>query len=197
MEKYCKNCNSYKNFDQYHKHKKGQFGLYPICKMCRKNNLNINKECVSIKVCNTCKKRLNSNFFYKNKNTSSGLTSNCKECYHIKRSENQSRIENYMKIIVNKFKRKNKINFGVFELIRKYNQQGKKCFISNHNMTHLIDTKGRTDNIYNASIIPIKKKDIYNIEDVKLGINLFYSVGKKYDMDTNNILRIYNELTNN
>ena len=199
MEKYCKNCNSYKKFDQYHKHKKGQFGLYPICKLCRKNKKNVNSSNNNIthKVCSNCKKRFDSEHFYKNSNTKTGLTSNCKKCYLEKRSKNQSKIENYMRIILTKFQKKHKTKFKINELIRKYNQQDKKCFISNHNMTHIIDIKGRTDNIYNASIIPINKKDCYDIDDIKLGINLFYSVGKKYDLNTDKILQIYRELTNN
>ena len=197
MEKYCKKCHLYKKFDQYHKHKKGQFGLYSICKLCRKEHKPTKIKNVSNKLCNICNKRYDSDYFYKNKNSKDGLTSNCKTCYLKKRSKNQSKLENYMKIILHKFQKKNKTNFGVIELIRIYNQQDKKCFISKHNMTHIIDTKGRTDNIYNASIIPILKKDCYNIDDIKLGINLFYSVGKKYDMDTRSILKIYNELTNN
>tara|TARA_E500000178_G_C16961683_1_gene726355 strand:- start:233 stop:850 length:618 start_codon:yes stop_codon:yes gene_type:complete len=201
MEKYCKKCNQYKQFNQYHKHKKGQFGLYPICKLCRKNsNINqinnfdlINTE---FKTCNSCNLKLNSDKFYKNKNTKSGLTPSCKKCYLENRSINQSKVENYMRIILGKFKKNHQVNFNELELIRCYNNQDKKCFISNHTMSHLVDTKGRSDNIFNASIIPINKKDIYEIDDIKLGINLFYSVGKIYNLSTDKVLVLYEELTN-
>ena len=45
------------------------------------------------------------------------------------------------------------------------------------------------------SFIPIHKKKEYTIDDIKLGINLFYSVGKIYNLDSEKILNIYKELS--
>ena len=197
MEKYCKTCQIYKKFTDFHKHKKGQFGLYPECKLCRKNNYKLknNDYTTNIKKCKNCNLNLESKYFYKNKNLKSGLTSRCKKCFLQRRSENQSKLENYMNIILQRFNKKNKGIFDVNQLVRRYNQQRGNCFISNHKMTHIIDTKGRCDNIFNASIIPIKEKKEYGIDDIKLGINLFYSVGKIYNLDSDKILNIYKELS--
>ena len=192
MEKYCKKCNNYKSFNDFHKHKNGLFGLYSICKCCRKNqNIEIIQENIR---CKDCHELMESSKFYKNKNSKNGLTSRCKECYLLNRSKNQSKIENYMKIILNKFNKKYKNNITITELIRRYNQQNKKCFITKHYMTHKIDKKGRSDDIFNISIIPNEDKERYEINDVKLAINLFYSVSKKYNLDTESILKVYDEL---
>lgn len=197
MEKYCRNCKLYKKFDMYHKHKNGLFGLYSICKLCRKNKDCNFKVDISDKKCKNCLKVLKINQFYKNKNNKDGLQSDCKICYLEKRSKNQSKIDSYMKTLINKFINLNKIDvtFDQNDLIRLYFSQDKKCFITKHLMTHNVDTKGRIDNIYNVSIMPIVDKKELNIEDIKLVINLFYSVGIKYKLDSNKILSIYNELT--
>ncbi len=197
MEKYCNKCKLYKKFEEFNKHKKGKYGLYSICKVCRKNIYDKKSQEINLnyKNCNTCLKRLPINQFYKNKNVKSGVVGSCKVCYLKNRSKNQSKIENYMKIILNKFKKKHKTDIKLIELIRTYNFQQKRCFISKHKMTHIIDNKGRSDNIFNISIIPLEKKKIYKINDIRLAINLFDSVSKKYNLDTEKILEIYKELT--
>lgn len=194
MEKYCKKCKKYQTFNNFHKHKNGQFGLYPICKSCRKNNICREEIKDENLYCKFCNQTLNSCNFFKNKNSKNGFCNICKNCTLIKRSENSSKLDNYFKIIFNKFSKKNKTNFTIMELKRCYHQQNKKCFISDHIMTHIVDKKGRTDNIFNISILPIVDKEVYNIEDIKLTINLFYSVSKKYNFSTKNILDIYREL---
>lgn len=198
MEKYCKNCSKYKSFNEFHKHKNGMFGLYSICKLCRKNNkFTTNNRIKTIENnirCKDCLKTMNSKFFYKNNNSKNGFTTRCKDCYLLNRSNNQSKIENYLKLILDKFKKKHKITFTVQELLRKYYQQNKKCYITKHKMTHIVDKKGRTDNIFNISIITDEEKDRYEIDDIKLTINLFYSVSKKYNLDTESILKVYDEL---
>ena len=192
MEKYCNKCNIYKKLDEYHKHKKGKFGCYPICKLCRKREISNNID--DNKVCKCCNKLMDKSNFYKNSSSKSGLASNCKECYLKNRSESQSRLKNYVKIILAKFKKKNKVNFTEMDIIRCYNVQDRRCYISNHKMSHIVDIKGRTDNIFNMTIIPINEKKVLDISDVKLVINLFYSVGKKYNLNSDKILNIYKEL---
>ncbi len=197
MEKYCRNCKGYKKFTDFHKHKKGQFGLYPICKSCRKSKPIINSLTISNKECKTCNKKFSIDNFYKNRCNKDGFQNNCKECYLEKRSISKSKLSSYLKILLHKFKNKNKlkINFNELDLENLYNCQNKKCFITNHRMTHYVDTKGRIDNIYNISIIRINEKKELKIKDIKLAINLFYSVGLQYNMDSTNILNLYKELT--
>lgn len=206
MEKYCKKCKNYKNFKDYHKHKKGQYGLYPICKDCRKTKEEkVLIDIVSKKECKRCLHIFDISSFYKNSNSKDGFQTTCKNCFLEKRSNSQSKIESYMKIILEKFikinKKKFTINFNENDLIKKYNNQKKKCFITDHEMTHIIDKKGRSDNIYNISILPIndesKITNNLNINDVKLVINLFYSVGLKYNLNSERILEFYKELTCN
>ena len=61
-------------------------------------------------------------------------------------------------------------------------------------MTHYVDSKGRTDNIWNITIIPLKESGILEIKDIRLVINLIYSVSKKYNYNTDKVLEIYREL---
>ena len=103
-----------------------------------------------------------------------------------------------MKKLINKFCNKNKVSvsFNHNDLIKLYINQNKKCHITKHEMTHLVDSKGRIDNIFNISIMPIDfKKEIIPLEDIKLVINLFYSVGLKYNLGSDNIKSIYKDLT--
>jgi len=195
MQKYCTKCLEYKFLDKYHKHKNGKFGRHSKCKNCRKNCIKKTSQIVIRKKCNQCNIILNSSNFYKNKNNTTGLSPSCKTCYLERRSKNQSKIENYMKIILKKFKRKHTVDLDVLQLIRMYHSQNEKCFISSNKMTHIVDVKGRTDNIWNISIIPINNNKILEISDVKLCINLFYSVKKKYKLNTTDILDIYHKLS--
>lgn len=197
MEKYCKNCKSYKKFDDYHKHKKGLFGLYPICKICRKEKQTHDIKIITDKECKKCNKTFKVENFYKNKNNKDGYQSECKICYIEKRSNNQSKIFPYMKLLLKKFCKlnKNSVSFDENDMINLYINQNKKCYITGHQMTHSVDNKGRIDNIYNISIMPIVDKKTLNIDDIKLVINLFYSVGLKYKLDSEKILTIYRELT--
>jgi len=200
MEKYCRNCKNYKKFIDFHKHKKGQFGLYPICKNCRLNTKVLKcDENITNKKCKGCIKNLDINNFYKNINNKDGYQNECKKCYLEKRSKNQSKLKNYLNMLLKKFIKRNSKNFTVSfnenDLLNLYQRQNKKCLITEHEMTHIVDTKGRIDNIYNISILVSKQKDIIKIEDIKLVINLFYSVGIKYKLDSDSILKFYKELT--
>lgn len=165
MEKYCKNCKIYKNFNLFHKHKKGKFGLYSICKECRKNENSSENVLIYEKKCKSCLINFKKENFYKNKNNKDGYQNDCKKCYLEKRSNNQSKIDNYMKKLLTKFCNRNKVSvlFNFNDLIKLYLLQNKKCHITGHEMTHLVDTKGRIDNIFNVSILADgKKKSFYN-----------------------------------
>ena len=189
MEKQCKKCSKYKRLEKFHKHKNGKFGRHSVCKICRKNiekKYNPDEK----RKCNICEEILDSSKFYKNKNNKTGLSSHCKKCYLDRRSKNQSKLENYIKIMLKKFKRKHKVSFDAINLLRVFNCQQGRCYISKHKMTHSVDKKGRTDNIWNASILPINDKDILDISDVRLVTNFFYSVKKKYKLNTREILNI-------
>ena len=59
-----------------------------------------------------------------------------------------SKLENYIKIILKKFKKKfkkKKITLTSQDIINKYNDQYGYCSITKHKMTHMVDKKGRTD----------------------------------------------------
>jgi len=205
--KTCTYCNTSKKIEHFHKLKKGLLGRNSVCKDCRKHKRIIkNNECLESKVklylCNICNKRKNYKFFYKNKSSTNGLQSYCKKCQKIKIAESKSKLINFSKIILKKFKKKKKnknINLTFNDIIRKFNQQEGKCFFTNHKMTHISDLKQRTDNIWNISIYISennKKKDI-NYEDFQLTIHLIYTLTEMYRLKDNEIMKVYQDLANN
>ena len=93
------------------------------------------------------------------KQSKDGLQSYCKNCHKKKISDSNSKIERFSKIILKKFKNENKnciINISSKDIIDKFNEQKGKCFITNHNLTHICDLKQRTDNIWNYVLWPNK-----------------------------------------
>lgn len=190
MYKTCSKCDTHKNISQFHKLKSGKFGVHSICKQCRSisrkryNYEIINKEKVC-KLCNLPKK------FYKNKSSKDGLQTYCIDCQKKKISKSKSKLENFCKIILEKFKKKHKnikINITISDLIKKYKEQNGKCFITKHSLTHEVDIKQRTDNIWNLSII--HNSNEVNYETFNLGIHLIYTLKNLYQID--DILKVYN-----
>ena len=145
------------SINKFHKLKNGLYGYHPTCKLCRsemRKRKNIQVELTS-KKCSSCHKEINVMNFYKNKNSNDGLQSYCKKCHKIKISESNSKLDKFCKIILDKFKKKNKdkiINIDYKDLVKKYKEQNKACFVTGHIMTHKSDIKQRTDNIWNLSI---------------------------------------------
>ena len=111
-----------------------------------------------------------------------------------------SNLQNYTKIILKKFKNRNKdkkININSNDIINQYRNQEGLCYITKHELTHEVDIKQRTDNIWNLSII-IKDDNSTEINnnDILLVCNLIYTTKKKYHLDENQIKDVYNNIIN-
>ena len=219
MYKICSNCNRNLDFAYFNKHKKGQFGLYPECKECRKKkknctNINQIKPLETFKICNKCNIKKSIDNYYKNNSNKTGYQNICKICHkNSMNKKNSFQLEEYFDIILDKFIKQNKnyhINFNISDLINIYFDQNKKCSVTNHEMSTIVEKKGsalpRTDNIWNISIMinidNINKSN--SNQDFKLNINndqillvtnFVSSLLKIYKFDNDHILRIYREIS--
>ena len=200
MYKTCCHCKNHKLLDDFHKLKLGQFGRHSVCKDCRKIK---RKSMISIisdtLCCNLCNKRQSIDKFYINNGSKSGHQSYCIECQKTLIASSKSKIENFSKIILEKFKKKNKdikVILNVSDIINQFNKQNGLCHITKHTMTHNVDIKQRTDNIWNFSVYVENNelKEITNL-DIYLVVNLIYTIKNLYKLDHKSILKIYKELT--
>ena len=203
MFKTCTKCNIHLSLDKFHLLKKGKYGRHPQCKSCRKNNKNeiINFKKITEITCSCCGITKSINYFYKNKSNINGYQIYCKTCNKIKIAQSMSKLDNYIKIVLKKFKSKNKdkkLNININDIKSLFREQEGNCAISNHEMTHNVDIKQRTDNIWNLSIMCKKNclKEI-NKNDIYLVCNLIYSTKKLYNLNENEIKNIYNNINNN
>jgi len=202
MYKVCNNCRKNKELEEFHRQFNGILGRISICKECRKDKQNnttfIRKTIIK---CNLCKIEKKYTDFYVNNSSKTGRQSYCKECHKKKISESKSKLENYCKIIFDKFCNKNKdkiININYLDIINKYNDQKGLCAITNHRMEHFTDIKQRTDQIWNISIYissnnnnSNSKNQIINYPDFKLVINLMYTIQNLYNLKHDQIIDIY------
>lgn len=208
MFKTCTKCNTQLSLDNFHKLNKGKYGTYPQCKLCRKLNKKLtNDKKIILKdniidlTCFNCGLIKPKSEFYKNNNSNTGFQIYCKICNKEKIAISMSNLQNYTKIILKKFKNKNKdkkININSNDVIKLYREQEGLCYITKHELTHEVDIKQRTDNIWNLSII-IKDDNSTEINnnDILLVCNLIYTTKKKYHLDENEIKDVYNNIINN
>ena len=66
--------------------------------------------------------------------------------------------------------------------------------LGNHEMTHIVSSKQRTDHIWNLSIYVDKNIDVVNKDNIKLVIHLIYTTQYLYDLPDDDILKTYNEM---
>ena len=160
MYKVCSQCKKHKELNDFHKLQKGLYGRHSMCKMCRKNTRILRSQKKVIKtniylVCSDCNIQKHCSDFYINRSSNCGYQSYCKTCQTLKISKSMSKLENYAKIILKKFIKKNKkkiVNITVQNIIDAYHRQYGLCAITRHKMTHDTDVHQRTDNIWNMSI---------------------------------------------
>ena len=203
MYKVCSKCYKHKDLECFHKLQKGLFGRHSICKECRKSlrllKKKENKKSDDIYlVCSGCKNEKHCSEFYLNRSSNCGYQSYCKICQKEKISDSMSKLENYAKIILKKFKkkfRKKKIILNQQDIIDKYNEQCGYCFITKHKMTHTTDIHQRTDNIWNMSIYADSKKKEINNTNFQLVIHFVYTAQNLYKMNKEQILNLYKNLS--
>jgi len=200
MFKICTNCNKHLALNNFHKLKNGRFGRHSRCKLCRKIVINtIQKKSPNKLLCHCCKKVKNIYQFYKNKRSSTGHQSYCTFCQKEKMVQSMSKINNYLKLVLKKFNNKNKdsqINIDVNDLLNIYRQQDGLCGITGHKLTHIVDKKQRTDNIWNISILKKNDNTCVNHDDIMLVCNFVYSTKKIYNLNENELTAIYKNINN-
>lgn len=200
MYKKCSKCLIHKPLDDFHVLKSAKLGRHPQCKICRKSNKlkkNIYENVEEI-CCYCCGILKNKNEFYKNKSSTTGRQIYCKDCHRMKITKSMSKIENFLKLILKKFKKKHKnkrVNITVKDLLNILNIQNGKCYITGHTLTSNVDMKQRTDNIWNISIM-LKKNDekMVNVNSINLVCNLVYSSKELYKLNETELKCIYSEL---
>uniref|UniRef100_A0A6C0LZA9 Stc1 domain-containing protein n=1 Tax=viral metagenome TaxID=1070528 RepID=A0A6C0LZA9_9ZZZZ len=201
MFKNCSKCLEHKSLHDFHILKTAKLGRHPQCKLCRKkkyktnkySELNLREIC-----CYNCGEIKSVDQFYKNKSSSTGRQIYCKCCHRNKIKQSMSKKDNFLKLLLKKFKKKyknRKINITVQNINDLLNKQGEKCHITKHILTTNVDIKQRTDNIWNISIMIINnnKKEI-DINSVHLVCNLVYSSIEIYNLSEQELTGIYSQL---
>ena len=126
-------------------------------KYYKNNNLSLDKVTETFKICNKCKIKKQLIIIIKIIQIKQVI----KICHkNSMNKKNSFQLEEYFDIILDKFIKQNKnyqINFIISDLINIYFDQNKKCSVTNHDMSTIVEKKGsvlpRTDNIWNISII--------------------------------------------
>jgi hypothetical protein len=202
MYKVCSQCKKHKELDDFHKLQKGLYGRHSMCKLCRKNARILQSQQKVIKtniylVCSDCNIQKHCSDFYINRSSNCGYQSYCKICQTLKISKSMSKLENYAKIILKKFIKKNKkkiVNITVQNIIDAYHRQYGLCAITRHKMTHDTDVHQRTDNIWNMSIYVDTKLTKITEKDFKLVIHFVYTTQNLYKLDIKQTLNLYKNL---
>ena len=202
MYKVCSQCKKHKELNDFHKLQKGLYGRHSMCKMCRKKTRILRSRQKVIKtniylVCSDCNTQKHCSEFYINRSSNCGYQSYCKTCQTLKISKSMSKLENYAKIILKKFIKKNKkkiINITVQNIIDAYHRQYGLCAITRHKMTHDTDVHQRTDNIWNMSIYINPKLTKITEKYFKLVIHFIYTAQNLYKLDIKQTLNLYKNL---
>jgi hypothetical protein len=202
MYKVCSKCKKHKELDDFHKLQKGLYGRHSMCKICRKNARILQSQQKVIKtniylVCSDCNIQKHCSDFYINRSSNCGYQSYCKICQTLKISKSMSKLENYAKIILKKFIKKNKkkiVNITVQNIVDAYHRQYGLCAITRHKMTHDTDVHQRTDNIWNMSIYADTKLTKITEKDFKLVIHFVYTTQNLYKLDIKQTLNLYKNL---
>lgn len=192
MFKTCTQCLKHKHIDDYHKHSKGKYGRFNICKECRisihQRKLIYNP--LDKKECNQCYEEKCSDNFYKNSFHKTGLFNICKKCFQENRQKVIENMDLYFEKIVAQYNEKNLENKITIEKVKElYKKQNQKCAITNHNLTFYIFLKkkkkdGSLDFIWNLTIL----------DKETLVCNFIYSASKIYNYNFEQLKEIYQEL---
>ena len=200
MFKVCTNCENYLSLNKFHCLKKGKFGRHPRCKECRKLvKRNAKHEIVSKICCSNCGLLKNKSKFYKSKSNDTGYQIYCKPCQKEKIIHSMSKINNFVKIILKKFIKKNKklnIKLTQEDILELYKKQNGRCQITKHKLENKVDLKQRTDNIWNISIlIKDETKSLIKREDIYLVCNLISSTKQLYNLNEHDLKEIYEKVS--
>jgi len=178
-EKYCFECKTNKKLEEYDVHKNGQFGKYPICKLCRKIK---RKETENVsehygnKICVKCKEEQYVKNFDKDKSLKDGLQPYCKTCRREISRVWASTLDGFIKkslcdLNVQCKKSKVFINLKVEDIKKLYYEQECKCALTGLTLTHIAYSKMDSNNIsefFNLSIDRIDSFKDYTTDNIQL-----------------------------
>jgi hypothetical protein len=184
MFKTCGQCNIHKSLDEYHKHKKGKYGHYHICKSCRASNYQRKEshEPQDKYTCTRCRLEKDAESFYKNKTHRSGLSHECKRCIRIQRKQIIDHRDTYIQSLVRQYDNPEMTVKRVKELCQ---AQKDCCAITGHPFTYQMYQDGGMDFIWNLSIL----------DDHTLVCNFIYSASILYEYSLEQLKDVYKELT--
>lgn len=177
--KYCYECKFNKKINEYDINKLGQFGRYPICKLCRSNirkNKSFEKKTNGTKMCSKCKIEKEVLEFNKDKSQIDGLQIYCKVCRRSSSKSWASTLDGFIKKILSDLKiyckKKNIYNDISFENIKEmYNKQNGLCALTGLPMTFMSYSNEKNNDIsefFNISIDRINSLDNFTINNVQL-----------------------------
>lgn len=100
-KKVCSKCEKELTIDNFHKERKGKFGVRSVCNDCRKKQNNPVNTDINIKqTCGDCGEELPATleYFHRNKRGKFGVKTKCKECLNKKRKEKNNPINTDVRI---------------------------------------------------------------------------------------------------
>jgi hypothetical protein len=179
LVKYCPECKTNKNLSEFDINTNGQFGKYPICKICRSNKRKlINNEPIAdgFKICVKCKNEKGVILFDKDHSQKDGYQSYCKDCRRQISKDWASTLDGFIKKILCDLKfhcKKNKIfiNLTAEEIKNLYYMQNSLCAITGLPLTHIAYSKVDNNDIsefFNVSIDRIDPLQDYTKDNIQL-----------------------------
>jgi hypothetical protein len=177
--KYCYECKTNKKLEEFDINKNGQFGRFPICKLCRSikrklinNDSIINGE----KICVKCKVKKDNSSFSKDKSQNDGLQNYCKDCRRNSSKEWASTLDGFIKKILadlNIYCKKNKLqNNLTLDLVKEtYQRQNGLCVLTGLPLTHISYSNKENNEISEFFNISIDRKNLeedYHKDNIQL-----------------------------
>ena len=177
--KYCYDCKENKVLTEFNISKNGQFGRYPICKLCRstiRKLANFEAVTIGLKVCAKCKEEKEVKDFDKDKSKLDGLQIYCRMCRRNSTKVWASSLEGFIKKILADLnilcKKKNICNDLTLETVKQlYNEQNGLCALTGIPLTHIAYSKLDNNEIseyFNISIDRIDYLGDFSINNVQL-----------------------------
>ena len=175
LQKKCTICKILKNLDDFHNLKTGKFGKHSNCKECReeyRKKLCYNKPKNGKIKCCKCHLVRSVDEFYRDRSSATGLQSYCKYCLKEKIYESQSKLEGYIKKLLNNLKKQNKyISLNKNDILEIYEKQNKKCPLSDELLTYYsgeVLTENKYESRYNITISKIDDKKDFTKDNIQL-----------------------------
>jgi hypothetical protein len=177
--KYCRECKHNKPLEDYDINRLGQFGRYPMCKMCRSNIrklINNEPNTTGLKTCSKCKIEKEKFSYSKDKSKIDGLQIYCRICRRDSTKKWSSSLEGFIKKILSDLKiyckNKNIYNDLVFVDIKQiYDEQNGLCALTGLPLTFIAYSNENNNEIsefLNISIDRIDSLNGFTVNNIQL-----------------------------